>query len=102
MSQSRKDEQAEAVTKSTIARLFGANAIDRIDVFPTEDQAGEEGLSVTVFLKTDQENVSGARLLDTIVAVSEALRNIDDFRFPYVTFLGPGYEHAEDDARPAA
>jgi hypothetical protein len=102
MSQSRKDEQAEAVTKSTIARLFGANAVDRVDVFPTEDQAGEEGLSVTVFLKAAHENVSGVRLLDTIAAVSEALRTIDDFRFPYVTFLGPGYEHAEDDARPAA
>jgi len=102
MSQSRRDEEAEAVVRSTIARLFGADAIDRVVVFPSEDQAGEQGLSVTVFLKSPDEPVSGARLADTIVAVSDALREIDDLRFPYVTFLAPGYEHAEDDVRPAA
>ena len=59
MSQSRRDEAAEAVAKSAIVRLFGEDAIDRIDVFPTEDSSGEEGLSVTVFLKSADENVSG-------------------------------------------
>lgn len=102
MSQSRRDEKAEAVAKSAVVGLFGQDAIDHIDVFSTEDQAGEEGLSVTIFLKTARDDVSGARLADTIAAVSEALRGIDDARFPYVTFLAPGYEHAEDDARPAA
>lgn len=102
MSQSRRDEQAEAVAKSAIVRLFGEDAIDRIDVFPTEDSSGEEGLSVTVFLKSADENVSGSRLGDAIVAVSDALTDIDDRRFPYVTFLAPGYEHAEDDPRPTA
>ena len=101
MSRSRRDEEARGVAKSAVIRLFGRGAIDHIEVFPTEDQAGEEGLSVTIFLKTAQENVSGARLADTIAAVSEALRGIDDSRFPYVTFLAPGYEHAEDDARSA-
>ena len=88
--------------KATVVRLFGEDAIDRIEVFPTEDQAGEDGLSVTVFLREPNAYVSGARLGDTLVAVSEALRDIDDLRFPYVTFLAPGYEHAEDDERPAA
>jgi hypothetical protein len=100
MSQSRRDEEAEAVAKAAIARLFGSDAIDHVDVFPTEDQAGEEGLSVTVFLREPNAYVSGARLGDTLVAVSDALRDVDDLRFPYVTFLAPGYEHAEDDARP--
>ncbi|HXZ15857.1 MAG TPA: hypothetical protein VEH77_07805 [Roseiarcus sp.] len=102
MSQSQRDQEAEAVAKSAVVRLFGEDAIDRIDVFPTEDQAGEQGLSLTIFLKTAGEVVSGARLADTLVAISEALRDIDDHRFPYVTFLAPGYEHAEDDWRRSA
>ena len=102
MSQARRDQEAEAVVKAAVVRLFGEDAIDRIEVFPTEDQAGEHGLSVTVFLREPNATCRGARLGDTLVAVSEALRDIDDLRFPYVTFLAPGYEHAEDDERPAA
>jgi hypothetical protein len=102
MSQSRRDEEAEAVAKSAIVRLFGDESIDRIVVFPTEDQGGEQGLSVTIYLREPNAYVSGARLADALVAVSDALRDIDDDRFPYVTFLAPGYEHSEADARPAA
>ena len=102
MSQSQRDQEAEAVAKSAVVRLFGEDAIERIDVFPTEDQAGEQGLSLTIFLKTAGEVVSGARLADTLVAISEALMAVEDSRFPYVTFLAPGYEHAEDDVRPGA
>jgi hypothetical protein len=102
MSQSQKEQEVEAVVKSAIVRLFGEDALDRVVVLPTEYQAGEDGLSVTVFLKTADEEISGARLLDAIAAVSEALRDIDDRRFPYVTFLAPGYQHAEEGTRSAA
>jgi len=102
MSQSLKGQDVEAVVKLTIIRLFGEDAIDRIEVLPTEYQAAEDGLSVTVFLKTADEKVSSARLVDAIAAVSEALRDIDDRRFPYVTFLAPGYQHAEEGTRSAA
>ncbi len=90
------------MAKSAIVRLFSEDVIDRIDVFPTEDQAGEDGLSITIFLKGVRDNVSGARLVDTIAAVSQSLRNNGDLRFPYVTFLAPGYDHAEDDSRSSA
>jgi hypothetical protein len=43
----------------------------------------------------------GSLLLDTIAAAAMALRENDDFRFPYVTFLAPEYEAAED-TRPTA
>jgi len=102
MSQARRDLEAEAAAKSAIVRLFGEDAIERVEVAPTEDYSGEAGLSVTVHLREYKARVTGARLLDAIVAVSEALKQIDDPRFPYVTFLAPGYEHAEDDERPAA
>jgi hypothetical protein len=56
---------------------------------------------VTIYLKAAQERMSGSRLLDTIAAAATALREIDDDRFPYVTFLAPEDEPAED-TRPAA
>jgi hypothetical protein len=102
MPQPSTDETAEAVAKAAVIRLFGAEAIDHVDVFPTEDQTGEAGLSVTIFLNTPRQVMPSGRLLDTIAEVSTALREVDDFRFPYVTFLAPGYEHAEDDASPSA
>ena len=43
MSQATRDQEAEAVAKAAVLRLFGEEAIDRIEVFPTEDQAGEAG-----------------------------------------------------------
>ena len=101
MSQSAKDREAEAVVRSAIVHLIGEKAIDHVEVRPTEDQAGEPGLAVTIFLKAPRERMPGSLLLDAIAAAASALREIDDFRFPYVTFLAPEYESAED-TRPVA
>jgi hypothetical protein len=100
MAYSESDQKAVAVVKSAIARLFEEGAIDHTEVRPVEDQGGEPGLAVTIFLKAPRERMSGSRLLDAIAAAATALREIDDFRFPYVTFLAPEYETAED-TRPA-
>ena len=101
MSQSQRDQQAKKAVKEAILALFGAAAIDEIEVRPGEDHTGEPALFATVFLKAEQQRMSGSRLLDTIAAAATALREIDDYRFPYVTFLAPEYESAED-TRPAA
>lgn len=101
MSQSRKDQDAEEAVKSAILELIGPQTIDRIVVLPGEDNAGEPALGVTVYLKAAQKRMSGTRLLDTIAAAAGALRAIEDYRFPFVTFLAPEDEEAED-TRPAA
>ena len=101
MSQSHRDQQAERAVKSAILGLFGAEAIEEIDVRSGEDQSGEPALFATVFLKAAQQRMPGSRLLDTIAAAATALLEIDDYRFPYVTFLAPDDEQAED-TRPAA
>jgi hypothetical protein len=100
MSQARGDERAETAVKSAIFGMF-EDAIDNIDVRPGENYADEPALFVTIYLKAAQERMSGSRLLDTIAAAATALREIDDDRFPYVTFLAPEDEPAED-TRPAA
>jgi hypothetical protein len=96
MSQSARDQEADEAIRSAVLRLFGEGAIEHIEVRPVEDQAGEPGLSVTIFLKAARERMPGSLLLDTIAAAATALREIDDVRFPYVTFLAPEYERAED------
>lgn len=101
MPQYERDREAEAVARSAIIRLFGESAIDRIEVRRSEDASGEDALSVTVFLREPRRRMPGSRLLDTIAEVATALREIGDYRFPYVTFLAPEYESAED-TRPAA
>jgi hypothetical protein len=101
MSQLAKEQEAETVVRSAILHLFEEHAIDRIEVRPGEDHAGEPALFVTIFLKAARQRMPGSRLLDTIAEIATALRGIDDFRFPYVTFLAPEYESAED-SRPAA
>jgi hypothetical protein len=102
MSSLERDQKAETDVKSAIALLLGKDAIDHIEVRPVEDQAGEPGLAVTIFLKSaPREPMPGSLLLDAIAAAAMALRENDDFRFPYVTFLAPEYEAAED-TRPTA
>ena len=96
-----KDKRAEAVVTSAIVGLFGADAIDRVQVLPADDENGEPSLSVTVYLKAAQRRMSGSQLLDSISAAATELRAQEDFRFPYVTFLAPEDESAED-TRPAA
>jgi hypothetical protein len=101
MSQTRRDKEAETAVKSAIVGIFDDVAIDNVDVRPGENDAGEPALFVTIYLKAAQARMSGSRLLDTIAAAATALREIDDDRFPYVTFLAPEDESAED-TRPAA
>lgn len=101
MPQDRSDQDVQEFVNSAILRLFGADAIDRVQVRPAEDSTGESALSVTIFLREARRRMPGSRLLDTIAEVATALRKIGDYRFPYVTFLAPDYESAED-ARSAA
>jgi len=108
MSQTRKDAQAEAAVRSAVLTTFGSGAvaesvIERIDIWPGENHAGDPALFVAIFLKPEQPRMSGARLLDVTVAASKALREIDDDRFPYVSVQAPedDSERAED-TRPAA
>ena len=101
MSQAYKDEKAETAITAAILGNLKEVAIDNVDVRPGENHDGEPALFVTVNLKAGQKRISGSRLLDAIVAAVNALGEIDDLRFPYMTFLAPDYEHAED-TRPAA
>lgn len=106
MSRASRDQQAEAAIKAAILALMGAETVERIHVGSVEDRHGEPDLSVAVFMKAGQEQITGARLLDAIGVAADALRDIDDERVPYVTFLRPEDEGPEDesaeDARPAA
>jgi hypothetical protein len=93
----RKDERAEAAIRRAIQDLFG-DTVERIVVGPTEGPDGESAFFATVYMKAGQESVSAAKLLDTIEAASAALRDLEDYRFPYVTFLAPEDIAADEEA----
>ena len=101
MSKLTRDERAKAAVKSAILELFGADKIDRVEVLPAQDPNEELALSVTIYLRAAQDRISGSRLLDAIAASVSELQKIDDDRVPFVTFLAPEDEAAED-TRPAA
>jgi hypothetical protein len=100
MQETRRDRAAEEVVESAIRNMFG-DAVDRIVVGQTEDPYGEPALFVTIYMKAAQERMSGSQLLDAITEASTALREIEDYRFPYVTFLAPE-ELSEESFHPTA
>jgi hypothetical protein len=100
MSQAIRDENAANAIKAAVLKLFGS-AIDEIEVRSGDDHNDRPAFFVTVFMKAEQQRMSSSQWLDTIAASASALREIDDDRFPYVTFLAPEDQSAED-TRPAA
>lgn len=100
MSQSLRDANAEKAIKTAVLGLFGP-AIDEIEAHAGDDHNEKPAFFVTVFLKAGQKSMSSSDWLDTMAAATTALRELDDDRFVYVTFLAPEYESPED-TRPAA
>lgn len=102
MSQAVKAHDVERTIRSTVVRLFGEDVVDRVELRRPEDPMSDDTLFVTIFLKADRGDPPASRLGDTIVALSESLKDVGVKNFPFVTFVAPGYEHAQEDARPAA
>ena len=96
MVQTRIDRRAESVIRKAVTKLFG-DSVDRIVVGPIEDQNGEPALFVTIYMRGPQDRMPSSQLLDTIAEAATALREIEDYRFPYVTFLAPEPERTNSE-----
>jgi hypothetical protein len=96
MREIRRDEEAERAITSAVLHLIEKSAVDEVRVSSAEDQEGEQALFVAVRLKSKQARPSGAVSIDLLKAMRDALQAIDDDRFPYLSFIAPGDEPAED------
>ena len=91
-----RDQDAERAIASTAKAQFGEGAIRRIRVFPEEDHIGEAALSVLIDLTAQRFRPSGVDYLALVRSMRDALDDIGDPRFPYVSISAPGDEQAED------
>jgi len=90
-----RNRQTERAIKAAIDRFMEKSAVDTVSVHSAEDHTGEPALFVTVRLKAGHRRPSGAKSIDLLKALRDALQDVDDDRFPYVTFSAPGDELAE-------
>ncbi len=92
---SRDEDAAEAIASAARQRL-GDAAVQEIRVFAEEDHAGEPAFSVLIDLNDQRFRPSGIDFIELVTAMRDALQDLGDARFPYVSISAPGDEQAED------
>jgi hypothetical protein len=91
-----RDENAAQAIASVARQRLGDEAIREIRVFPEEDHVGEPAISVLIDLTEQRFRPSGAHLIELVMAMRDALQDVGDTRFPYLSISAPGDEQAED------
>ncbi len=102
METSDRNRETERTIRATIDRLIEKTAVVKVSVHSAEDHTGEPALFVTVRLKAGRRRPSGAKSIDLLKALRDALQDAGDDRFPYLTFSVPGDELAEPNERKSA
>ncbi len=92
---SRDEDAAQAIALAARQRL-GEEAIRNVRVYPEEDHVGEPAFSVLIDLADPRFRPSGANFIELVMAMRDALQDVGDARFPYVSISAPGDEQAED------
>lgn len=82
-----------------LLRALGPSSFDHVDVREDYDHAEEPALFLDIVTKTSADLLSAKALIETQMAVSDALLALGDTRFPYVSFKFPGDQYATDDIR---
>lgn len=82
-----------------LRRSLGPSSFDHVEVREDYDHADEPALFLDVVTKTGADLLSAEALIDTQMAVSDALLALGDTRFPYLSFKFPGDQYATDDIR---
>ncbi len=82
--------QMQPETDALIARVASASLsghkIARVVSEPGVDVDGLDAVRVTIVLSDDDNCLTGDAALNTIVDLHQALQNVGDERFPFVTF----------------
>ncbi|BDV33419.1 hypothetical protein [Methylocystis iwaonis] len=86
-----------AIEKALIQTL-GPSAIDHIVIREGLDHADEDALFLEVVMKRSDQPLTAHKSIDARVAVSDALLEISDARFPYMRFTHPDDVPVDDES----
>jgi hypothetical protein len=87
--QANKERDAEKTIARTLEGWIGSPAIQSVGVHAALDHIGEPALFISVMLKSGKDRLPATRAVDLQIALRDALQDIDDTRFPYITFSTP-------------
>jgi hypothetical protein len=102
MVQKQKEKVAKDALMAIVSKWFDRAALDKINVHSEDDYAGDPALFVNVRLKSSKDRLPPDKAVDLRIAMRNALQQIGDDRFPYVTFSAPDDDLAEPEARKSA
>jgi hypothetical protein len=98
----QSETAAEKALTEVIRNQFDKSALDEIKIHSGIDHAGEPALFVNVRLRAGRKRLAPERSVDLHLAMRDALQEIDDERFPYLTFSAPDDNLAQPEARKSA
>jgi hypothetical protein len=102
MLRKQRETDAERALTQIIRERFEPAALAQIKIHPGVDHAGEPALFVSVRLKSGKERLAPDKSVDLQIAMRDALQEINDDRFPYLTFSAPDDDLAQPEARKSA
>jgi hypothetical protein len=102
MLKKQRETDAEKALTEVIRKQFDTAALDKIKIHSGVDHAGEPALFVNVRLSGGKERLSPEKSVDLQIAMRDALQEINDDRFPYLTFSAPDDSLAQPEARKSA
>lgn len=102
MPEKHREREAESALTQIIRERFEPEALSQIKIHSGFDHAGEPALFVSVHLKAGRGRLSPEKSVDLQIAMRNALQEINDDRFPYLTFSAPDDDLAQPEARKSA
>jgi len=91
-----KADDSERAIKAAVYKLIDKSVIEDVTVTASDDQSGEPSLFVTVYLRDGRDRPHAKIAIELVTAMRHALYDVDDERFPYLSFSAPDDEEAED------
>ncbi len=91
-----KSDEAERAITTVIYDRVGRAVVDSVSVTSSDDAIGEPSFFVTVYLKNGRDRPKAEKTIEMIKAMRDALFDLDDDRFPHLSFRAPEDEESED------
>jgi len=102
MNQVAKDALAEKAIKSAVGKFLGEANVRKIIVDAVDDYSGEPSLYVNIYMRNSDATPSIVQRSELRDALREALAELEDDRFTYITILSSYWEGESNGERKSA